>query len=108
MKTSFKVMKRFKGLRGTRFDLFGYTEERKMERALRDDYIVALDTIAAELSSKNLELAVAIAEVPDDIRGYGHVKEASVEAAEAAREALWAGWPMSAMPKAKTTLIGSK
>lgn len=108
MKTSFKIMKRFKGLRGTRFDLFGYTEERKMERALRDDYIVALDTIAAELSSKNLELAVAIAEVPDDIRGYGHVKEASVEAAEAAREALWAGWPLGAMPKAKTTLIGSK
>ena len=108
MKTGFKIMKRFKWLRGTRFDLFGHTEERKMERALRDDYLTKLDVLAAELSPQNLELAIAIAEIPDDIRGYGHVKEASVEAANLNRDLLWKGWPSGDMPKTKTTLIAAE
>ena len=106
MKTVFKIMKRFKGLRGTRFDLFGWTAERKMERALRDDYLAKLDVLISDLSADNLDLAVAIAEVPDSIRGYGHVKDAAAEVAAETNAELWAGWPMGTIPRAKTTLIG--
>lgn len=106
MKLSFKMMKRFKGLRGTRFDVFGKTAERKMERGLRDQYLENLDVLLADLSGKNHDLAVAIAEVPNDIRGYGHVKEASVEKAAGKEAELWANWPMGKLPAAKTTLIG--
>ena len=106
MKLSFKMMKRFKGLRGTRFDLFGKTAERQMERGLRDQYLENLDALLADLSGKNHDLAVAIAEVPNDIRGYGHVKEASVEKAAVKEAELWANWPVGKLPAAKTTLIG--
>ncbi|HBJ41044.1 MAG TPA: hypothetical protein DDZ20_09885, partial [Hyphomonas sp.] len=49
----FKLMAKFKGLRGTKFDLFGYTAERRMERQLRDDYLAGLSRIAQELTAKN-------------------------------------------------------
>ena len=103
----FKLMAKFKGLRGTKFDLFGYTAERRMERQLRDDYLAGLSRIAQELTAKNHELAVALAEIPDDIRGYGHVKEAAAEVAKAKEAELWAGWPDGKLPKAKTTLIAA-
>ena len=57
------------------------------------------------LSSR--DLAVAIASVPDEIRGYGHVKEAAAEVAKAKEAELWAGWPDGTLPKAKTTLIAA-
>jgi indolepyruvate ferredoxin oxidoreductase len=103
----FKLMAKFKGLRGTRFDLFGYTEERRMERQLRDDYLAGLARIAQELTAKNHDLAIALAEIPDDIRGYGHVKEAAVDVAKAKEAELWTGWPEGKLPKAKTTLIAA-
>ena len=107
MMTGFKVLARFKGLRGTQLDLFGYTEERKMERALRDTYLGNLGRIARELTAGNHALAVEIAKVPDEIRGFGHVKEAAVEKARAHEETLWAGWPTGKLPKAKTSLISA-
>ncbi|MEQ9314471.1 MAG: indolepyruvate ferredoxin oxidoreductase family protein, partial [Henriciella sp.] len=108
MKTAFSLLRRFKGLRGTRFDLFGYTEERKMERKLRDDYLKNVVKLAEGLNKKNHELAVAIASIPDEIRGYGHVKEASVEAAKSHAEELWQNWPKGGLPKSKTTLIAAE
>ncbi|RIJ32487.1 indolepyruvate ferredoxin oxidoreductase family protein [Henriciella mobilis] len=108
MKTAFSLMKRFKGLRGTRFDPFGYTAERKMERQLRDDYLENMVKLADGLTKKNHELAIAIASIPDDIRGYGHVKEAAVEAAEARSKELWQNWPEGGMPKEKKTLIAAE
>lgn len=105
MMTGFKLLARFKGLRGTKLDLFGYTEERKMERALRDAYLENLGRIARELTASNHALAVEIAKVPDEIRGFGHVKEAAAEKAKTTQAALWAGWPMGKLPKAKTSLI---
>ena len=63
-----------KGLRGTAFDVFGYTEERKMERALIAQYRDTVTTLLPKLSGDNLAQAVAIASIPEDIRGYGHVK----------------------------------
>ncbi len=108
MKTGFKILKRFKGLRGTRFDLFGYTEDRKLERRLRDDYLGDLARLIAGLNADNLDLAVAIAELPDSIRGYGHVKDAAYQVAKVEREQLWSGWPSGTMPLVKTNLITAR
>jgi len=108
MKTCFKILKRFKGLRGTRLDVFGWTGERKAERALRDAYLETLVKLADGLTAENLDLAVAIASVPDSIRGYGHVKEAAIELAQTTEAELWAGWPTGTLPRAKTTLIAAE
>jgi len=108
MMLGFKVLTKLKGLRETPFDLFGRTEERRMERALRDTYLETLHTLATGLTAKNHALAVAIAEIPDEIRGYGHIKDAAVAAASDKEAALWKGWPSGEMPKEKTTLIAAE
>ena len=69
-----RLLAPLKVVRGTAFDVFGRTEERRMERRLRDDYEKLIDRFATELSSGNYEVAVALAELPERIRGYGHVK----------------------------------
>ena len=106
--TGFKILKRFKGLRGTRFDPFGWTEERKLERRIRDQYIDNVDRLLVDLSSKNLDLAVTIAEIPDGIRGYGHVKEAAIALAAEKEAELWQHWPNGTLPKSRTTLIAAE
>ena len=88
----FPVLAKLKGLRGTALDLFGYSAERQMERGLIASYEADLERIARELTLERLALAVEIAQVPQDIRGFGHVKQASVGPAKAKREALWARW----------------
>jgi indolepyruvate ferredoxin oxidoreductase len=86
MKNAFAWLKKFKGLRGGGLDVFGKTEERRHERQMIDDYIQELDGICAALNPGNHAAAVALASVPDEIRGYGHVKEQSVVEATALRE----------------------
>jgi len=108
MMLGFKLLAKFKGLRGTKLDFFGYTEERQHERKLRDDYLAGLTRIASELSAKNLDLAIALASVPDDIRGFGHVKDAALTQAKAKEADLWAGWPEGKLPTTKTTLIAAE
>ena len=108
MKGVFGVMKHFKGLRGTRFDPFGWTAERKMERELRDEYLASMVTLSDGLTKQNHELAVAIATIPDEIRGYGHVKEAAVEAAKSRETELWQNWPKGGLPAKKQTLIAAE
>ena len=81
---------KLKGLRGTWFDPFGHTAERRMERRLIATYAEDLKTIAATLTADTLDRATALADYPRTIRGFGHVKEASVEAAAAERERLLA------------------
>lgn len=76
------VLKHFRFLRGTVFDPFGRTEERRIERRLIDDYIARIQRVAAELSSENLDAAIEIANIPDEIRGYGPVKLAAIKKAE--------------------------
>jgi indolepyruvate ferredoxin oxidoreductase len=88
----FPLIARLKGLRGTPLDPFGRTAERKMERALIADYEAGVDRLAAGLSAERLPLAVKIASVPQQIRGFGHVKEASVGPAKAEEQKLWAQW----------------
>jgi indolepyruvate ferredoxin oxidoreductase len=89
---AFPVMAKMKGLRGGALDIFGHTEERKMERGLMASYETTLDRLAAGLSPESLPLAVKIAEIPQQIRGYGHVKDASVVTAKAAEAKLWTQW----------------
>lgn len=76
-----------KGLRGTPFDPFGYTAERRMERALIKRYEADLEELATR-ASDNPEVAIEIAELPLQIRGFGPVKEANAEAATKHRNAL--------------------
>ncbi|MBM3397729.1 MAG: indolepyruvate ferredoxin oxidoreductase family protein, partial [Betaproteobacteria bacterium] len=86
MLTGFKVLARLKGLRGTQFDVFGKTQERQTERALIREYMQHIDRVLASLSSETHAHAVAVARVPENIKGYGHVKERNIHAARA----LWA------------------
>jgi indolepyruvate ferredoxin oxidoreductase len=76
--SAFKLLAKFKGLRGTALDIFGKTEERRTERALIAEYEQMIDTLLPKLSADNLAVAVQLASIPDEIRGFGHVKEASL------------------------------
>ena len=92
MMKAFGWLARARFIRGTVFDIFGYTEERKMERQLLADYEVVLNEILEDLTSDNLEAAIALANYPDMIKGYGHVKERNVEKAKGERMHLRAGF----------------
>ncbi len=88
----FKLLAKLKGLRNTAFDPFGYTAERKLERALIGQYESLVDELLGALSPVNHALAVRLAAVPDDIRGYGHVKDAHLEKAKRKEADLLAQW----------------
>jgi indolepyruvate ferredoxin oxidoreductase len=81
MMPAFGVLAKLRFLRGTAFDPFGYTEERKQERALITAYRATLSRLLAQLTPDNLEQVVAVARIPEEIRGYGHVKERHLKAA---------------------------
>lgn len=70
-----KLLSRFKGLRGTKLDVFGYSEERKQERALIVEYRNRIEQLIAKLNADNLRTAIDIAAVPLEIKGFGHEKE---------------------------------
>lgn len=89
-----------KGLRGTALDPFGRTEERRTERALIVEYRQCIDTLLAGLTADKLALAVEIASIPEDIRGYGHVKEHHLAAARIKWQSLMTRWNGSAAPAA--------
>jgi indolepyruvate ferredoxin oxidoreductase len=92
MLSAFRVLARLKGLRGTPFDPFGRTEERKVERALIAEYRDSIEEVLRTLGPANLALAVEIARVPEMIRGYGHVKARHLDAARPKWDALMADW----------------
>jgi indolepyruvate ferredoxin oxidoreductase len=85
---AFKALAPLKVLRGTPFDVFGYTAERKRERALRDDYFKFIDEASGKLSPDNKTLLLKLAQLPEKIRGYGHVKLAAMEKVENEARAL--------------------
>ena len=89
---AFPMLAKMKALRGTTLDPFGRTEERRQERALIAEYEAGLDRLLAGLSAGRLALAVEIAQAPQGIRGFGHVKEASIGPTRARTDALWARW----------------
>ncbi|GKT16768.1 indolepyruvate ferredoxin oxidoreductase family protein [Acidovorax sp. SUPP2522] len=92
MRKAFGVLARLKGLRGTALDPFGRTEERRTERALIAEYRACIDELLAGLTADNLPLAADIARIPEDIRGYGHVKERHLKAARAKWAVLMNQW----------------
>jgi indolepyruvate ferredoxin oxidoreductase len=87
MLTAFRLLARLKGLRGTAFDVFGRTEERRTERALIGDYRGSVEQILTSLNAGNHGLALEIARLPEQIKGFGHVKERNL----AAVRGRWAG-----------------
>ena len=84
----FRLLAKLKFLRGTPFDIFGYTAERRRERQLVEDYFETVEELLGSLDHDSHSLAVQIAEIPELIRGYGHVKELHLHDAEAKKVAL--------------------
>ncbi len=88
MMTAFRVLASLKGLRGTKLDIFGYSHERRTERQLIADYEAMLDELVAKLTPATHATAIALASIPEKIRGYGPVKERHLAAAKAEEAAL--------------------
>ena len=86
MATALKVLAKGRRLRGTPLDIFGYTYERKAERARIDRHLALLDEVARALTPANHAGAIDLVQASDAIKGYGHVKDAAAAVAEA-REA---------------------
>ena len=100
MMKAFGVLAKLKGVRGTAFDIFGYSEERRSERASINAYQETVSGLLATLSKDNIETAIAIASVPEEIRGYGHVKERHLAAARAHEQELLAQYRAGPLPRA--------
>ncbi|QCK88590.1 indolepyruvate ferredoxin oxidoreductase family protein [Phreatobacter aquaticus] len=96
-----KVLAKLKGLRGTAFDVFGYSHERKTERQLIADYETLIAEIVAKLSPDNHALAVGLASIPEKIRGYGHVKVRHLDVAKKEEAALLADFRSGPKPAVK-------
>ncbi len=81
-----RVLAKLRFLRGTPFDIFGYTEERRTERRLPKEYETTVERLLHGLTHENHALAVEIASLPEQIRGFGHIKMRNIAAVKA-REA---------------------
>lgn len=92
MLMGFKVLARLKGLRGTALDVFGRTGERRTERALIGQYRASIDEVLSALDPGRHPLAVEIARIPEQIKGYGHVKERNLAAARTRWDTLMQQW----------------
>ena len=92
MRKAFGVLASLKGLRGGALDVFARTAERKTEVALIKEYRACIDELLQTLSADKLPLAAQIARIPEEIRGYGHVKERHLKAARTKWDGLMAQW----------------
>jgi len=90
--TAFGVLAKLRGLRGTPLDIFGYSAERRSERALIGEYEQTVTGLLAKLDAGNVDLAADIASIPEHIRGFGHVKEAHLHKARARQAELLKAW----------------
>ena len=90
MLRNFKLLAKLKGLRGGAFDVFGKTEERQTERALIQQYRASIEEVLRSLNADNHATAVEIARIPEQIKGYGHVKERNLKPARERWNALMA------------------
>jgi indolepyruvate ferredoxin oxidoreductase len=92
MMAAFRVLANLRRLRGTAFDIFGRTAERRMERQLIVDYEALVNELLPMLAAHNHAIAVQIASIPEQIRGYGHVKQRHLAAAKAKEAELVANY----------------
>ncbi len=92
MLTAFGLLAKFRRLRGTAFDPFGRSDERRTERALIGEYRASIEEVLDGLRADRLQAALAIARIPEDIRGYGHVKARHLAVARPKWQALMAAW----------------
>jgi indolepyruvate ferredoxin oxidoreductase len=91
----FRALAWMRSLRGTAFDPFGYTAERRLERSLIRDYAILIRDIGARLEEGDHALAVQLASFPAHISGYGHIKAASIKKALHRRDELFAQYGRS-------------
>jgi indolepyruvate ferredoxin oxidoreductase len=101
----FRYLAPFKRLRGTRWDPFGYSQDRRLERTLIGEYEDDMTRLCTELASARIDLAVEIASLPQQIRGYGPIKRHSAMTAGELRTKLWSQWktPAAIPPTAAST-----
>ena len=92
MLTGLRLLAKLKGLRGTALDVFGQSAERRTERALIGEYRGSIDQVLASLTAGNHPLAVEIARIPEQIKGFGHVKERNLAGARAQWARLMQQW----------------
>jgi indolepyruvate ferredoxin oxidoreductase len=85
----FHALKAMRRLRGTTWDVFGYTSERRMERRLISEYRALVTDLCRNLTAENYDVAIEIAGLARGIRGYGHVKLASAQAYARRLDSLW-------------------
>jgi len=86
----FRILSKLRFMRGTAFDVFGYSEERRTERALIREYEETVERLLAGLTPQNHALAVQIASIPEEIRGFGHIKARNLAPARQKRDELLA------------------
>ena len=85
----FHILSACKFLRGTGLDPFKHSADRKLERDLVRKYEASIEKILDGLSARNLDIAISIAAIPMEIRGYGPVKETAAKAAQSKEDVLW-------------------
>ncbi len=88
MMNAFRVLAALKGLRGTWLDIFAYSPERKLEVAMIGDYDKLLAKMAASLTPANHATAVALAELPLEVKGYGYIKDSNYKQTKAKEAVL--------------------
>lgn len=88
MLSVFRILAKLRGLRGTPFDIFGRSEERRTERRLIGEYETMIEEIIGLLSPTNYPTAVKLAALPLEIRGFGHIKQANLDQVKATAAAL--------------------
>ena len=86
---AYRWLARAKALRGTVFDVFGYTHERREERAAIGEFLALMRQVVGDLQPAQLNVALELARLPQSVRGYGHIKERNtVEARQKQAELL--------------------
>ncbi len=87
---AYRWLAKVKGLRGTPLDIFGYTQERRSERAAPAEFEALMRRVTRDLTTERLNTALALARLPQSVRGYGHVKEHNAAAARVRQQQLLA------------------
>jgi indolepyruvate ferredoxin oxidoreductase len=88
VESAFGLLAKLRFLRGTAFDLFGYTQERRQERADIDDYLQLLDLVLPQLDENNYDTVLELVRLPAGLRGFGHVKDRNREQMRVRKQAL--------------------